>query len=361
MTLGHYLPGAILGASAAALLSASAFAHDPEATRADAHAPIGVMGDHTHAAGEWMFSYRFMHMAMDGNRIGTSSVDPDTIVTTTPNRFGPPATLRVVPLRMDMDMHMLGAMYAPTDRITLMAMVNYLETEMKHVTYAGMMGTNTLGEFSTRSEGFGDTRVSALIALSQGRNRVHGELGVSLPTGSIDETDTVLTPMNTRPELTLPYPMQLGSGTYDPILGLTWTSDPVPHWRFGAQGRTILRIHDNDQDYRLGNEATLNAWTSWSPAPAWSMSLRAEAKVTGSVEGRDVRIAAPVQTANPDFSGGERISAYAGLNWVGQRGVLAGHRLAVEAGAPVYQDLNGPQMEQDWTVTIGWQYAFGGR
>lgn len=38
---------------------------------------------------------------------------------------------------MTMDMHMLGAMYAPTDRVTLMLMANYLEQNMAHVTYRG--------------------------------------------------------------------------------------------------------------------------------------------------------------------------------------------------------------------------------
>jgi hypothetical protein len=32
--------------------------------------------------------------------------------------------------------------------------------------------------------------------------------------------------------------------------------------------------------------------------------------------------------------------------------------VALEIGAPVYQDLNGLQLETDWTTTLGWQYAF---
>ena len=43
-------------------------------SRPDAHAPIGVMGDHTHDKGEWMLSYRYMYMNMTGNRVGTDSV-----------------------------------------------------------------------------------------------------------------------------------------------------------------------------------------------------------------------------------------------------------------------------------------------
>jgi len=101
---------------------------------ANSHAPIGVMGDHMHKSGEFMLSYRTMHMDMDGTRKGTSALNPVTIATTEPNRFfgvaGQPATLRVVPTSMTMDMHMLGGMYAPSDWLTMMVMANYLKKEM---------------------------------------------------------------------------------------------------------------------------------------------------------------------------------------------------------------------------------------
>jgi hypothetical protein len=45
--------------------------------------------------------------------------------------------------------------------------------------------------------------------------------------------------------------------------------------------------------------------------------------------------------------------------WVARRGsARRRHRLALELGAPIYQDLNGPQMETDWMLTVGWQKAF---
>jgi hypothetical protein len=102
-----------------------------EMMRADSHAPLGVMGADTMMKGMWMLSYRYMRMEMDGNLIGNDSVSPEQIVTTVPNRFfglpGQPPTLRVVPTEMSTDMHMFSAMYAPTDRITLMAMIPYLD------------------------------------------------------------------------------------------------------------------------------------------------------------------------------------------------------------------------------------------
>ena len=43
------------------------------------HGPIGVMGDHRHNKGEWMVSYRYMHMDMQGVQIGTSDADPEGV------------------------------------------------------------------------------------------------------------------------------------------------------------------------------------------------------------------------------------------------------------------------------------------
>ena len=43
--------------------------------RPDSHAPIGVMGEHGHKAGEMMLAYRFMSMEMRGLQSGTDTVE----------------------------------------------------------------------------------------------------------------------------------------------------------------------------------------------------------------------------------------------------------------------------------------------
>jgi hypothetical protein len=77
----------------------------------------------------------------------------------------------------------------------------------------------------------------------------------------------------------------------------------------------------------------------------------------GEINGRDANIVAPVQTADPNNYGGEQIDLKFGLNLIVQTGWMRGHRLAIEGGIPLMQDLNGPQMEMDYTLTVGWQYA----
>ena len=359
-----YLAGAAL-ALALSANATTAFAHD---VYADDHAPIGVMGDHAHKKGEFMISARVMHMEMSGNQIGTDEVSPDTIVTTVPNRFagmpGQPPTLRIVPTEMRTDMVMLGAMYAPADAVTLMVMANYLEKEMDHTTYMGGMGTNVRGTFQTNPKALGDTKVSALFPLlshpeagSMDTDELTLKAGVSLPTGSTDETAQILTPMGTTPTVRTPYMMQMGTGTFDLEPAVTYKGRRGKIG-FGAQASASIKLDDNKWGYAFGDVYEGTAWLSYRPAQWLSVSGRVKGRTMGQVEGIDPNIMGPVQTANPDFQGGERIDLIGGINLVGTHGPLAGHRLALEIGAPVYQDLNGPQMAGDWMLTLGYQKAF---
>ena len=357
----------LLASATLACATLSAAAHEGDGgkvTYASDHAPIGVMADHRHKKGEWMVSYRFMHMDMSGNRDGTDSISPDEIVTTVANPFANPPmmppTLRVVPTDMPMQMHMVGGMYGLTDRITLMAMGMYVSKEMDHITYQGPMGTARLGEFTTETAGIGDTTVGAIFGLDDGsyeHRQINIGLALSLPTGSIEETDQILTPMGTTPSPRLPYPMQLGSGSFDLKPSFTARSR-TGKWSYGAQASAVIRLDENDEGYTLGDVAEATGWLAFEPEPWVSISGRLKAKSVGQIDGNDALIRAPVQTADPANHGGETLEALFGVNLAGQTGWQKGHRIAAEVGLPVHRDLNGPQMETDLTFTLGWQKAF---
>ena len=204
-------------------------------SRPDAHAPIGVMGDHTHDAGEWMLSYRYMRMRMNGSRDDDERISASKVL----------QDFRVTPTRMDMEMHMFGVMYAPIDRLTLSLMLPFVRSEMGH-------RLRNDGRFTTRSDGIGDIRVAGLIRLfDEDDHHVHAQLGLSFPSGSITEQDQ--TPMSGATTVRLPFPMQLGSGTYDFLPGLTYTAhNKVYSW--GAQARGEVRLNENHASYRQGNE-----------------------------------------------------------------------------------------------------------
>lgn len=65
-----------------------------------------------------------------------------------------------------------------------------------------------------------------------------------------------------------------------------------------------------------------------------------------------------VPTADPNLRAGERLDILFGLNLFAVDGPLAGNRLAVEGGLPIYQRLDGPQLETSWRIQIAWDWTF---
>lgn len=338
-----------------------AVAHDAASPpRPDDHAPIGVMADHTHRRGEVMLSYRYSVMGMSGNLAGTDRLSPDTIATQVPNRFsglpGQPPTLRVVPVDMVMQMHMLGAMWAPTDALTLMAMVPWVRLHMNHITYSGGMGTARLGRFTTVNDGVGDMSLAALASIVNSSNeRLHTSFALVAPTGENDATATVLAPNGMRPTLRLPYPMQIGSGSWAIKPGATYVRRH-DRWSWGLQYAGTIYLDENDEGYSRGDLHQLNSWAARLVSPSVSVSLRLSAETEDDIAGIDANIVAPVQTADPWRQGGERLTVLAGANRQPRR--ASGHRLAAEYGYTVWQDLNGPQLERDARLVLGYQLSW---
>ena len=158
--------------------------HAAQATDAlpDAHAPIGVMADHMHKKGRIYDFLRRMSMRMKGNYADNDKLS-DAAILMTPNTYGTPPMLRVVPQNMDMTMTMIGAMYAPSDKVTLLAMVNLLDNDMRLTTYN--MNAEKLGDFDTSTSGLGDSVIGALFDLP---GKWHSGLAFGLPTGATDRT-----------------------------------------------------------------------------------------------------------------------------------------------------------------------------
>lgn len=306
---------------------------------ADDHAPIGVMGDHAHKTGELMLSYRYKSMKMEGLRNGTDSISTQQALN----------SYMMVPTKMTMDMHMFGAMYGINNDVTLMAMVPYMEKDMDMIN--GMGNTSSMS-----SRGLGDVKLTGLITLNKSHDANHNvdtvllNIGASLPTGSIDEKGDTGNK--------LPYAMQLGSGTFDPIVRLGYTHQ-AQDWSWGTQGRATFRIGSNDEGYRLGNEYGATAWVAKNVHEKLSLSARLDASTWSDIHGQDDDLnPAMTPVARTDLRGGQRVDAIIGANFI-QTGELAkDHRLAAEFGMPIYQDLDGPQLETDYWLTLGWQYKF---
>lgn len=338
--------------------------HADHASLPNDHAPISIMGDHTHAAGEWMLSYRYMFMDMDGIRSGDDAISIEDV-------FNLDGGYTVSPTNMEMDMHMFGMMYAPTDSLTLMVMAHYIETEMEHQLFPGapMMLTNVVGgdSFTTESSGWGDLSLSALYEFhSTDHSSAHLGLGISIPTGSIDEEDNTPRPgmPPSFPVQQLPAPMQLGSGTFDLLPSITYVHR-FDMWKIGGQARGVVRLEDeNDNGYRLGHIFEAIGWAGYDFNESVGLTLGLSFKDAGELKGLQNGVGRmgpngrSVTTAFGENYGGSRLDAIIGLNLYAREGVLADHRLAIDVRLPIAQDLNGIQLETDLVATVGWQKAW---
>lgn len=317
---------------ACALLATSpAFAHDWNSARPDSHAPISVMGDHTHNEGEFMVSYRNMQMDMNGLQDGTRSVSSQEAID---------SGYKMAPTKMTMNMHMFGLMYAPTNKTTMMVMLPYIEKDMDMLMASGMTS-------SMDSEGLGDIKVGALHNIfSEAGQKIHLNLIMSLPTGSIDEEKDSGTAMA--------YAMQLGSGTFDLLPGITYTAQKES-FSYGAQAQATIRLGENDHDYTLGDRYKLQSWVQMPVHQRVSLSLRLSYEDWDTISGEDDELNAMMTpTEDADLQGGNLFSAGVGVNVT----LPQGHRVAVEYNRELEQDLDGPQMAQDDTLTLAWQLAF---
>jgi len=313
-------------------------------SRPDGHAPISVMGDHLHSKGGFMLSYRYMPMWMDGNLQGSTEISNDGIRD---------AGFRVAPQEMLMNMHMLGAMYAPSNKVTLAVMANYISNAMDLQVLGNGM------DFSTTSGGLADTMVGALVKLyNKNRHAFHANLGLSIPTGSIDERDDLPVRDNAR----LAYTMQTSSGTFDPSVGVTYLGQ-TELFSWGAQAKYITRLGRNSADYRFGDKASAVAWGAIKASDAISFSTSVSfmklADITGTDPAHDMFVAANLaplfNTAN---SGRTQLDVGFGTNYLVTKGALKKLRLAAEFQLPIVQEVNGIQMQNQYMATFGIQYAF---
>jgi hypothetical protein len=236
-----------------------------------------------------------------------------------------------------------------------MLMVPLVRLEMDHRTRAGTT-------FTTRSDGIGDISATALIDLWKGDgHKVHANLGLSFLTGSISEQDKL--PTSGGSTVRIPYPMQLGSGSYEFLPGVTYNGH-ANAWSWGARARGTIRLNDNHATYRLGNEYALTGWGALELARWVSVSFRTEWTHNMNIEGRDKSSSldpnAPptVPTKDPGRQAAMRLDLLGGVNFMLPSGPLLGVRLALEAGLPIYERLDGPALETDWIMAAGLQYAF---
>ncbi len=292
--------------------------------------PVGVKGGKSMMSKKLMLTYKFGTMDMDCCRDSTSSVSESFI-----QGLG----FSMTPIDMTMDMHMFSAMYAIDNKFTLMAMLPYVEKEMEMKKLTGMMAGKL---HNTASRGFGDLSISGLYKLSARENL---KVGISIPTGEFNEKDHNMSGVLK----TLPYPMQIGSGTYDLILGYNYQKI-LEEWSYGFQINAVKRFDYNSEGWKYGDRREISGWISKPLSSNLSLSIGMDIEHQDNVKGRSANRNTMTPTWNEFFHSHLRVSSNIGLNYKMPKSMS---RIGIQCGTPIYQDVDGPQMEPDFKCNVG--------
>ena len=305
--------------------------------RPDGHAPAGVKADFTIPAGEYYLGYRFFEEKFRGTLIGTNELFFDEILD----------VFSVAPLTHKRQTGELDVRFGLTDYVTMEFSLPFMRNKMLNAT--------DLLFFESSSRAIGDLSFRWLLnVLEMDEYRLTFTIGATAPTGQISRKGRTAT----SNLAVLPYAMQGGSGSPDILLGGTFQLQNEVS-SVGAQINSVLRVVDNNKNYRLGDRIDFSVWGAYNVYEWASISLRGFFEQWGDITGFDVRtdgLADPL--ANPFAQGGERVVMPIGINLYLREGRAAGHRLSVEFYYPVHEDLNGPQLSSDRTLVVSWQTVF---
>lgn len=337
------------------------------------HAPAGVMFAHMlDKAGQFMVGYRYKHSRRHGSIMhGKNAVsDQEVHSNACP---GEPLGCRVKPSEMEMSMHMLNLMYAPTNWMNLMLMPQFVTKSMNMHSLNGIPistgSTNDqdpLGQlyYSTLHGGhqhetgsLGDIGMFVLFKLVDFPNhRLHISFGATAPTGDVDEQ---LKRVHRVDIGFNHYGMQTGSGTWDLKPGVTYTGNSDDFF-WGAQVTGIYRLGLNESGFAFGNNLQATAWGGYQIFNWLSASIRGVYSVEGDLKGEypeDAHI--PIGPMDqPQNYGGKFWDLGMGLQASIPNGDLAGNSLSIEYLQPLVDDYNGYQLEREGTLVINWSYLF---
>ncbi len=320
--------------------------------------PAGLMYAHMMPqATPFMVGYRLMDQSQNGDLLhGTRRVQEEAVVT---GGCGP-RQCRFAPRKMEMSMHMLELMWAPSDWLNFMLMPQFMAMEMDiGERLAGSPPLNPAvfehgGKHTTG--GVGDTLIAALIRLWRApSHHLHLGLGISAPTGDVH---LKMRRMHQQETGLFHFDMQLGSGTFDFIPTLTYTGE-AGRWFWGGQLLGTVRLGENDAGWRRGHVAQVSAWGGYSLTSWLGASVRGvytfQGKITGDVDGFSLRLG-PMDF--PQNSGGKFFDLGLGLSATVPSGTFAGNTLRFEWLQPVLDDFYGYQLEREGALTFSWSYAF---
>ena len=158
--------------------------------------------------------------------------------------------------------------------------------------------------------------------------------------------------------------MQLGSGTFDPTVGLLYQGSSLPG---GGELTSSIQegsIRQFKRDYRLGNELRLDLYTMYQIRHDTVVEFQLNSSSRGDIEGEmddvtDGLVGTSGMTGtglttplwDTDNYGGEKVTRY---NRPSVAADTATYPKRPVRGTHLYQDLNGVQLAEEYRVMLTW-------
>jgi hypothetical protein len=318
--------------------------------------PLGVLGADMPKAGGLVVSIIPQFVMRATNLIGTTAVSSQQIVSTTPWYFDPTKVLRGVPQVAFQSTQNVSLAYGVTPNVSIFLVTGMMEKNLEFLTFSGVKGVTPLGFSNTGTDSLADTLAMTVVKVYEDPiHRVQFNLGMWFPTGSDHNTFTLLQANATYLTSRAFYAMQIGTGTFDVTPGALYAGH-LNQWSWGLSYTGRFPLAANPEGYRYGDLHDFNGWLGYTILPGLTATARVNGNIQGIIRGFDPNISGKAEASNPNFYGGKRIEIFGGATLSGKIFGYDNVSLAFEGGAPVYQDLNGPQLSKKWQAGMALRF-----
>jgi hypothetical protein len=311
-------------------------------------APMGVFGADMPAKGKLLLAISPIWANLSGQRIGTQVVSPQFIVANVPWWVDPTKKLRLVPQNISVAVQTGAISYGLTNDLSVVVTASITEKRLEALTFKGTAGITLLGRSYPDTFGLSDFTTSAIYRAYQDPvHRIQVNIGFAYPFSFNTARFDLLQPDGTVPNIRAFYGMQPGSGTFDIMPGIVYAGN-LGQWSWGLSYRGRLPLSRNAQNWRFGDLHEFNGWAGYALIPGVTTTFRVSGATQGQISGFDREILGRAVPTNPTFYGGQRLELFGGAVVSGKLINFDAASIAFEAGLPVYQNLNGPQIAKNW-------------
>jgi hypothetical protein len=247
------------------------------------------------------------------------------------------------PLSTDRKIDVVGSIsvlgYGVSGNFSIFGVLPYLDKELELQMPGGSRVTRT-------TRGLGDARLFGRYTVfrddAPGRTfRVAPFAGIEVPTGDDNDSDNLGT---------LPATLQLGSGSWDPSGGVIVTYQTL---QYQIDAQASYKFNNEANNFTFGDEARLDASLQYRLWPR-DLGPGVPGFLYGVLEGNFLHASenknAGIDDAN---SGGMSFSLSPGVQYVTKRWIAE-----AIIQVPLFQDLNGSALEEDFLVRPGVRVNF---